>query len=163
MDFPKLFLIFSLLTPFSSATFNVVDFCVANLDYPAGPAGYPCKDPAGLTAEDFIYYDVSFPGLNGLGLSLSRLDFGVNGVVVLHSHRVSEVILVAEGTIIAGFIGSDNTAYFKTLKSGTANGGFQSLPNSLGQNDIPTEVLQKASLLDASQVRKLKEMFGGTN
>lgn len=92
---------------------------------------------ANLTADDFVYsalgipgntsnnifkfiaiaaLDVNFPDLNGLGLSIFRLDFAVGGVVPIHTHGVSELIIVIEDTIITGFIGSDGTAYYKTLK-----------------------------------------------
>lgn len=191
---------------------SVVDFCVADLSLPKTPAGYPCKSPANLTANDFVFSDLgvagntsenifkvavtgasdtTFPALNGLGLSMFRLDIGVGGVVPIHSHRVSELIIVIEGTIIAGFIGSDNTAYYKTLNKGdimifphtllhfqvnigeipalafvslnSAEPGFQFTTSSLAANDLPTEVVQKITLLDTQQVKKLKRFFGGTN
>ncbi|CAO2842011.1 unnamed protein product [Amaranthus hypochondriacus] len=135
--------------------------------------------------------DVTFPALNGLGLSIFRLDLGVSGVVPIHSHRVSELILVIEGTIIAGFIGSDNTPYYKTLTKGdimifpqtllhfqinigdvpatayvslnSASPGFQTTTFALAANDLPTKVIQQISLLDTEQIKKLKSIFGGTN
>ncbi|KMT19596.1 hypothetical protein BVRB_1g012120 [Beta vulgaris subsp. vulgaris] len=30
------------------------DFCVADLSLPNGPAGYLCKSPANVTADDFF-------------------------------------------------------------------------------------------------------------
>ncbi|KAK9715661.1 hypothetical protein RND81_06G180400 [Saponaria officinalis] len=202
---------FLILVISSSAT-SIVDFCVADLNYPVTPAGYPCKNPANVTVDDFVYsglsvpadtttsvfklgatfaVDTTFPGLNGLGLSMSRLDIGVGGVVPLHTHRVSELILVAEGTIIAGFIDGDNTAFYKTLNKGdimifpqtmlhfqvnagdnpalafvslnSANPGFQTTTTSLFENDLPTKVIEKITLLDVGQVKKLKKLFGGTN
>uniref|UniRef100_A0A803M8I2 Germin-like protein n=1 Tax=Chenopodium quinoa TaxID=63459 RepID=A0A803M8I2_CHEQI len=199
MDLSKVFIIFSLFVSFSSATTSVIDFCVADFNFPVTPAGYPCRNPANLTVDDFAFsglgvagnttnifnvglteaFDNTFPALNGLGLSMARLDIGVGGVVPIHSHRVSEVILVIEGTIIAGFIGSDNTAYFKTLNKGdimifphtllhfqvnvgdvpalafvslnSANPGFQFTTASLAANDLPTEIIRKITLLDAAQ------------
>ncbi|KMS96202.1 hypothetical protein BVRB_001120 [Beta vulgaris subsp. vulgaris] len=210
MDGLKIILLFAILISFSSAT-TVVDFCVADLSFPGGPAGYPCRNPSNLTVDDFVFsglgvagntenifnssaflaIDTTFPALNGLGLSMARLDLGVGGVIPIHSHRVSEVILVIEGTIIAGFIGSDNTPYYKTLKKGdimifphtllhfqvnigktpalafvslnSASPGFQTTTIALAANDLPTDVIQKITLLDATQVRKLKTIFGGTN
>jgi len=214
MDTSRIVCVVSLLSLFtiSSAT-SVVDFCVADLQYPVTPAGYPCKNPANLTVDDFVFsglgvagdtsadslfkvavtgaFDLSFPALNGLGLSMFRLDIGVGGVVPIHTHRVSELILVIEGTIIAGFIAEDNTAYFKTLNKGdimifpasllhfqvnvgkypalafvslnSANPGFQLTTTSLAANDLPTKVIEKITLLDGAQVKKLKEIFGGTN
>lgn len=78
----------------SSANAGVVDFCVADLSAPQGPAGYPCKPPAEVTADDFVYSGLSvpgnysnlfnaainsafvdqFPGLNGLGIAVARAD-----------------------------------------------------------------------------------------
>ncbi|XP_074284535.1 auxin-binding protein ABP19a-like [Silene latifolia] len=194
----------------STAT-SVVDFCVADYQFPKGPAGFPCKNPTNLTVDDFVYsglgvrgdtnnifklgatfaVDTTFPALNGLGLSMTRLDLGVGGVVPIHSHRVSELILVIDGPIISGFIDENNVAYFKKLNKGdimifpqsmlhfqvnvgkkpalafvslnSANPGFQTTTVSLFGNDLPTNVIEKITLLDAKQVKKLKKIFGGTN
>ncbi|KAK9715660.1 hypothetical protein RND81_06G180300 [Saponaria officinalis] len=201
-----------LVLAISSSATTVVDFCVADFSYPLGPAGYPCKNPKNVTVDDFIFtglsvpadttanifklgatfaVDTTFPGLNGLGLSMVRLDLGVGGVVPIHTHRVSEVILVIDGPIIAGFIAEDNTAYFKTLYKGdimifpqgmlhfqvnvgdapalafvslnSPNPGFQFTTTSLFANDLPAEVVEKITLLDAQQVKKLKKLFEATN
>ncbi|CAO2842013.1 unnamed protein product [Amaranthus hypochondriacus] len=205
------FAIFFFLFHLSYAQTNVVDFCVADFNYPVGPAGYPCKNPANLTADDFVFCglgvagntsnilgvgvtfanDMTFPALNGLGLSMSRLDIAVGGVVPIHSHRVSELIIVIEGTIIAGFIDSNDRVYSKTLNKGdimifpnsllhfqvnvgktpalafvslnSANPNFQITTTSLFANDLPTEIIRKISLLDVAQIKKLKKIFGGTN
>ncbi|XP_057506638.1 auxin-binding protein ABP19a-like [Actinidia eriantha] len=135
MFLPILF-IFSLL---SSSCALVQDFCVADLSLPDGPAGYPCKNPAKVTVDDFVYsalgvagntnnlfkvavttaFTAQFPGLNGLGLSLARADLEVGGVVPMHTHPgANEVIFMVKGTITAGFISSANTVYLKTLNKG---------------------------------------------
>lgn len=211
MDLIKIFLLLSFFAYLSSAHTNIVDFCVADLNYPVGPAGYPCKNPANLTVDDFVYsglgvagntsnvfgvgvtfaIDLTFPALNGLDISMTRLDIGVGGVVPMHSHRVSELIIVIQGRIIAGFISSDTKVYYKTLKKGdimifphsllhfqvnvgktpalafvslnSARPNFQTTSTSLFANDLPTNVIEKLTLLDAEQVKKLKSIFGGTN
>lgn len=206
-----MFLFLSFFASISSAHTNIVDFCVADLNYPVGPAGYPCKNPANLTVDDFVYsglgvsgntsnvfgvgvtfaIDLTFPALNGLDISMTRLDIGVGGVVPMHSHRVSELIIVIQGRIIAGFISSDTKVYYKTLKKGdimifpqsllhfqvnvgktpalafvslnSARPNFQTTSTSLFGNDLPTNLIEKLTLLDAEQVKKLKSIFGGTN
>lgn len=141
-------LIFSLLS-FSHA--SVLDFCVADYAGPIGPAGYSCKKPSKVTADDFAYsglgiagntsniikaavtpaFDAQFAGLNGLGISVACLDLAAGGVIPLHTHPgASELLVVIEGRILAGFISSDNTVYIKTL--GGCYGipsRFASLPN----------------------------------
>ncbi|PNX70373.1 auxin-binding protein abp19a-like, partial [Trifolium pratense] len=131
---PTIFFIFTLLS-LSHASSLVVDFCVADYTAPSGPTGYSCKSPKDVTVDDFVYhglntsgktnifntsvafgFDTQFPGLNGLGITIGRLDFGVGGVIPLHTHpRASQLIVVIEGTILAGFVSTDNVAYIKTL------------------------------------------------
>ncbi|KAL9224658.1 hypothetical protein vseg_000674 [Gypsophila vaccaria] len=196
----------------STSATSIVDFCVADFSYPLGPAGYPCKNRANVTVDDFVFtkmnvpadtttnvfklgatfaVDTTFPGLNGLGISMARLDIGVGGVVALHTHRASELILVIDGPILAGFIAEDNTAYYKKLYKGdimvfpegmlhfqvnvgdspalafvslnSPNPGFQFTTTSIAENDLPTDVIEKITLLDAQQVKNLKKIFGGTN
>ncbi|XP_021847852.1 auxin-binding protein ABP19a-like [Spinacia oleracea] len=210
MDVLKVSFVFFLFISLSSAT-NVVDFCVADLSFPVGPAGYPCKNPAKLTVDDFVYsglsvagntsnifkvgineaFDVTFPALNGQGISMLRADIGVGGVVPLHSHRVTELIFMVEGTMVSGFIGSDNKPYYKNMKKGDimiipqgsyhfsvntgntpaiatatfngANPGIRVVTTSIAANNLPTDIIQKVTLLDAKQILDLKKIFGGSN
>ncbi|KAL0374559.1 UNVERIFIED_CONTAM: Auxin-binding protein ABP20 [Sesamum radiatum] len=96
------FFFFSLLLAASSNAL-VQDFCVADLSLPAGPAGYPCKKAASVTADAFAFhglatagntsniisafvtpaFDAQFP-VNGLGVSIARLDLAVGGVIPPH-------------------------------------------------------------------------------
>ncbi|CAN0879245.1 Germin-like protein 8-13 [Linum grandiflorum] len=84
------------------------DFCVADLATGGEtPSGYPCKDPANVTVDDFIYtgfvnrgnttgdpnrvsigraFVQHFPALNGLNLGAARIDMDPDGVVQLHTH-----------------------------------------------------------------------------
>ncbi|KAL6965781.1 Auxin-binding protein ABP19a [Sarracenia purpurea var. burkii] len=124
----------------SSSYASVVDFCVADLTLPDGPAGYSCKKPTTVTVNDFVYsalgipgntsnlikaavtpaFAAQFPGVNGLGISAARLDLAVGGVVPIHTHPgATEVLFVLQGSICAGFISSSsNTVYFKALSKG---------------------------------------------
>ncbi|KAK4254058.1 hypothetical protein QN277_009490 [Acacia crassicarpa] len=107
------------------------DFCVAlNESATRGVFvnGKFCKDPMTVTSEDFFFpgfdkpgdtsespgffeksADVNnFPGLNTLGVSLVRYDYAPKSLNPLHTHpRASEVILVVEGTLLVGFVASD--------------------------------------------------------
>lgn len=62
-----------------------------------------------------------FPGLNTQGISMSRLDLAPGGVNAPHSHpRASEIIIILEGTVLAGFVTSnpENKLFSKVLKKG---------------------------------------------
>ena len=206
MLLPILF-IFSFL--FSSS--NALDFCVADLKAPQGPAGYSCKIPAKVTVDDFVFsglsaagntsnlikaavtpaFDAQFPGVNGLGISMARLDLAIGGVVPMHTHPGgSEVLIVIQGTIRAGFVSSANKVYFKTLKTGdimvfpqgllhfqinagktqalayvsfsSPSPGLQILDFALFANDLPSDIIEETTFLDDAQVKKLKGVLGGT-
>jgi quercetin dioxygenase-like cupin family protein len=201
--------IFSLLLSSSHAA--VQDFCVADLKAPESTGGYPCKKPEEVTVADFVFsglgiagntsnsikaavtpaFAPQFPGVNGLGVSLNRLDMAPGGVAPLHSHPGgSEIVHVVRGAITAGFISSANKVYSKTLKKGdiivfpqgllhflvnaggnpaeayfsfsSANPGTQLVDTALFGNDLPTELVAAISFLEIAQIKKLKSAFGGT-
>ena len=190
---------------------HAADFCVGDLAAPEGPAGFSCKKAEKVTVDDFVFsglgkagntsniihaavtpaFATQFPGLNGLGLSLARLDLDIGGVIPMHTHpAASEVLLVTQGKICAGFISSANAVYFKTLVKGdimvfprgllhfqlNAGGGtaiayvsfssplpgLQILDYALFGNDLPTELVTGTTFLDEAQVKKLKAVLGGT-
>lgn len=206
--FHSLFII-SLLFSLSDAA--VQDFCVADLKGPQGPAGYSCKSAADVTADDFVYSGLrgagnisslikaavtpafveQYPGVNGLGLSAARLDLAPGGVIPLHTHPgASELLLVTQGVIEAGFISSANAVYVKTLKKGdlmifpqgllhfqinaggvTAVGfpifsspspGLQITDFALFANDLSTDLVSKTTFLDPALVKKFKAVLGGS-
>ncbi|KEH37574.1 putative germin, rmlC-like cupin domain-containing protein [Medicago truncatula] len=203
-----IFFIFSLL---SLAHASVVDFCVADYNAPNGPAGYSCKPPSKVTVNDFVYHglaaagnttniikaavttaiDAQFPGVNGLGISIARLDIAVGGVIPLHTHPgASEVLVVIKGTISAGFVSSDNVVYLKTLHKGdvmifpqgllhfqinvggsnaltfnsfsSANPRLQILDYALFESDFPTKLITATTFIDPAVVKKLKSVLGGS-
>ncbi|WJZ94294.1 hypothetical protein VitviT2T_013168 [Vitis vinifera] len=187
------------------------DFCVADFKATQGLAGYQCKVPEEVVVDDLVYSGLNvagnfsdipksainavfvdqLPGLNGLGLSMARLDLSLGGVIPMHSHPGgSEVLLVTQGSIIAGFISSNNIAYMKTLKKGdimvfpkgllhfqvksgpvpallwssfsSSNPGQQVLSNALFSNNLASELIEKVTFLDELEVEKLKVLFGGS-
>jgi len=119
------------------------DFCVAD-NISSGSVkvnGFPCKDPKTVKASDFLFQGLrnegstnnmfgslvtranveTFPGLNTLGMSVNRVDFAPGGVNPPHFHpRATEIVFVVEGTILAGFITTNNTLFSQKLEKGDA-------------------------------------------
>jgi len=121
------------------------DFCVSANTSADGVFvnGKFCKDPKLVTADDFFFSNQlekprntdsspvgsvvtpvnvnNLVGLNTLGISIVRIDYGVNGQNPPHTHpRASEILLVAEGTLLVGFVTSntENRLFTKTLNVG---------------------------------------------
>ncbi|KAH7565560.1 hypothetical protein ACOSP7_020009 [Xanthoceras sorbifolium] len=208
------FFLFALSLSTSPSTSNaaVNDFCVANLKKADGPSGYPCITPSKVTASDFVFsglgvpgnttniikaavtpsFVAQFPAVNGLGLSLARLDLAPGGVIPMHTHpAASEILFVVHGKITAGFISSAaNSVYVKTLKKGevmvfpqgllhfqinagmhpalavvsfnSPNPGLQILDFALFGNNLASTLVEQTTFLDDAQVKKLKGILGGT-
>ncbi|RDX76494.1 Germin-like protein subfamily 1 member 7 [Mucuna pruriens] len=119
------------------------DFCVAINDTKTGVFvnGKFCKDPKLASAEDFFFAGLGagntlnplgskvtpvtvneILGLNTLGISLARIDFAPMGLNPPHTHpRGTEILVVVEGTLYVGFVGSnqnDNRLFTKVLNKG---------------------------------------------
>ncbi|XP_065619673.1 germin-like protein subfamily 1 member 20 [Quercus suber] len=118
------------------------DFCVAINDVKSGVFvnGKFCKDPAMVSANDFFFSGLNIPGntgnkvgsnvtlvnvdklagLNTLGISLARIDYAPYAVNSPHTHpRGTELLVVIEGTLLAGFVTSDpNKLFTKVLNKG---------------------------------------------
>ncbi|KAL1214725.1 putative germin-like protein subfamily 1 member 12 [Cardamine amara subsp. amara] len=120
------------------------DFCIG-VNTPTDGVfvnGKFCKDPELATADDFFFSGLDMarntesspvgsnvtavnvnqiPGLNTLGISLVRIDYGVNGQNPPHTHpRATEILVVQEGTLFVGFVSSfpENRLFNKTLNKG---------------------------------------------
>nr|GME03986.1 putative germin-like protein 2-1 [Ipomoea batatas] len=118
------------------------DFCVADTNSAVKVNGLVCKNPTQVGANDFFFSGLhmagntastptgstvtpvtvaQIPGLNTLGLSLARIDYGPWGIIPPHYHpRASEIFLVIEGTIEVGFVTSnpENRLISKILNKG---------------------------------------------
>jgi quercetin dioxygenase-like cupin family protein len=124
------------------------DFCVAVNDSNAAVFvnGKICKDPNTVTSDDFFFSGLNkagnitspfgtkitlifvdeLAGLNTLGISMVRIDYAPEGANPPHVHpHASEILLVLEGTVYAGFISSnpsnpndENKLYAKILYPG---------------------------------------------
>ncbi|XP_065850654.1 auxin-binding protein ABP20-like [Euphorbia lathyris] len=166
-------------------TLTVKDFVYSGL---ATPANFSSLTKASVTPA---FVD-QFPGLNALGISIARFELAVGGVVPMHTHpAATELLVLLSGSMSAGFISSENTVYFTNLKKGdimvfpqgllhfainsggdyasgyatfsSARPGLQFLDFSLFGNELPTDILNKVTFLDAAQIKKLKAVLGGSN
>lgn len=115
---------------------SLLDFCVVDLKAPEGPAGYSCKNPGSVTVDNFVFFDLAsletpptlsmlptfaaqYPRLNGIGLSIARLDLAPGGKIPMHTHPgASKLLFVVQGSIVTTFISSANKVYLKKLKKG---------------------------------------------
>ncbi|GMI92664.1 ARABIDOPSIS THALIANA GERMIN 3, germin 3, GERMIN-LIKE PROTEIN 3 [Hibiscus trionum] len=207
MMFFQIFFALSFLFSFSNAS----DFCVGDLNAPQGPAGYSCKKADAVSVKDFVFsglraagntsnllkvaltpaFSTQFPGVNGLDISLVRVDYAVGGRATMHTHpEAAEILVVIQGTLYAGFISTTNKVYTKTLEEGdvmtfpkglmhfqinvgksgalafafysSASPGVYLMDNAWFANDMPTDILQETTFLDPDQIKKLKGLLGGT-
>lgn len=99
--------------------------------------GFACKE--NITADDFFFDGLAkpgltnntlgslvtganvqkIPGLNTLGVSLSRIDYAPGGLNPPHTHpRATEIVFVLEGQLDVGFITTANVLFSKTINKG---------------------------------------------
>uniref|UniRef100_A0ACD5XGZ1 Uncharacterized protein n=1 Tax=Avena sativa TaxID=4498 RepID=A0ACD5XGZ1_AVESA len=163
------------------------DFCVADYKSLEGPLrlnGFPCKRPENVTANDF-FSDVlaapgntgnpvgsavttanveKVPGLNTLGMSMSRVDYAPWGVNPPHTHpRATEIIFMLEGSLDVGFVTTDGYLYGRTVCKGELfvfprglvhfqknNGGAPAVAISAFNSQLPGTQSMSVSLFGAS-------------
>ncbi|KAF8038647.1 hypothetical protein BT93_B1245 [Corymbia citriodora subsp. variegata] len=113
------------------------DVCVADLASKVKVNGFPCK--AAFNETDFFFDGLAkpgltnntlgslvtaanvekIPGLNTLGVSLSRIDYAPYGLNPPHTHpRATEIVFVLYGELHVGFITTGNVLVAKTIKAG---------------------------------------------
>ncbi|XP_022946061.1 germin-like protein 5-1 [Cucurbita moschata] len=113
------------------------DVCVADLASGIKVNGFTCK--SNFSANDFFFDGLakpgatnnslgsrvtganvqSIPGLNTLGVSLSRIDYAPDGLNPPHTHpRATEIVFVLDGELDVGFITTANVLVSKSIKKG---------------------------------------------
>ncbi|XP_072996318.1 germin-like protein 5-1 [Typha latifolia] len=113
------------------------DICVADLSSGTKLNGFACK--ANVTEDDFFFKGLAMPGatnntlgslvtganvekipgLNTLGVSMSRIDYAPGGLNPPHTHpRATEIVFVLEGSLDVGFITGANKLVMKTITKG---------------------------------------------
>ncbi|KAE8702691.1 Germin-like protein subfamily 2 member 2 [Hibiscus syriacus] len=138
---PTLFLItFALMLGASRGDFDLLqDVCVADLYSGVKVNGFPCKHPSTIGPNDFFFCGLAnpgipnntvgsvvtlahvekIPGLNTLGVAMSRIDYAPGGVNPPHIHpRASEILFVLEGELEVGFLTTANVLMSKVIKKG---------------------------------------------
>ncbi|CAH2079795.1 unnamed protein product [Thlaspi arvense] len=105
----------------------------------------------------------NIPGLNTLGISLVRIDYGVDGQNPPHTHpRATEILYVGVGTLFVGFVtsnGDGNPVAFAALSS--QNPGVVTIANTLFGSKplINPNVLARAFQLDPRVIVDLQTKF----
>ncbi|KAJ8498319.1 hypothetical protein OPV22_008871 [Ensete ventricosum] len=115
------------------------DICVADPGSGVKLNGFACKPAANVTEADFFFKGLAtpgatnntmgslvtganvekIPGLNTLGVSLSRIDYAPGGLNPPHTHpRATEIVFVLDGTLDVGFITTANKLIAKTITKG---------------------------------------------
>ncbi|XP_010546789.1 PREDICTED: probable germin-like protein subfamily 2 member 5 [Tarenaya hassleriana] len=116
------------------------DVCVADLSSGVKVNGYTCTDPTKVTPDHFFSRGLAtagntntsptgsvvtganvekIPGLNTLGVSMSRIDIAPGGINPPHIHpRATEIIFVLEGQLNVGFLTTAGKLVSKTLEKG---------------------------------------------
>ncbi|BAT95189.1 hypothetical protein LR48_Vigan02g155500 [Vigna angularis] len=132
-------LLLLLATTVSSDPDLLQDLCVADLSSGVKVNGFSCKEASKINASDFFSNILGkagstnntfgsivtganvekVPGLNTLGVSLSRIDYAPDGINPPHTHpRATEIVFVLEGQLDVGFITTSNLLISKTISKG---------------------------------------------
>ncbi|KAF5960662.1 hypothetical protein HYC85_001871 [Camellia sinensis] len=123
---------------------------------------------------------IQIPGVNTLGLSLALVDFAPYGLNPPHTHpRATEILVVLEGSLYVGFVGSNPEKIACSPKSfiqgktnavassglSSQNPGVITVANAvLGSNPkISDDVLAKAFQVDKKVVDNLQAQFWWPN
>ena len=113
------------------------DICVADLQATTLLDGFACKPQTAVVDDDFFSRAIAsagstnnpfrvnstratvatFPGLNTLGVSITRVDLAPGGLNPPHSHpRASELVMVLKGEVMVGFTTGANRLFSKVVR-----------------------------------------------
>ncbi|ONM34475.1 Germin-like protein subfamily 2 member 1 [Zea mays] len=174
------------------------DICVADYKSLQGPLrlnGFPCKRPENVTADDFFSNALAspgstcnalgsavtpadvrtLPGLNTLGVSVSRIDYAPWGVNPPHVHpRATEVIFVLQGSLDVGFVAATATGGSRRPPRNSGGSpaavlsafdsqlpGTQPVAEALfgASPPVPTDVLARSFQVDGGLVEAIRSNF----
>jgi quercetin dioxygenase-like cupin family protein len=165
------------------------DFCVADIMNPVIVNGFVCKNMKMVTPNDFFKNGLNkpgvlnaqgsavtpvtvrqLPGLNTLGISLARIDFGPNGGQnPPHTHpRGSEILTVITGQLLVGFVTSNqqdgkNLLFTKQLVEGDVFVFPQGLIHfQVNNGRVPAVAIAALSSQDAGVITIANAVFGST-
>ncbi|KAI3946922.1 hypothetical protein MKW98_003485 [Papaver atlanticum] len=166
------------------------DICVADPSSAAKMNGFACKVASTVTAQDFFFTGIcqpgnitnvfgslvtganveNIPGLNTLGVSLSRIDYLAGGLNPPHTHpRATEIVFaIMKGEVFVfpkgtvhfqknnGDIPASVIAAFNSQLPGT-----QSIAMTLfgAKPAVPDNVLAQAFQIDTTEVQTIKSKF----
>ncbi|KAK1388962.1 hypothetical protein POM88_017140 [Heracleum sosnowskyi] len=107
-----------------------------------------------------------FPAVNGLGISLARLDIAAGGVIPMHTHpgaseNKGDIMVFPQG-LLQFQINSGKGPVVAFVSFSSASPGLQITDFALFANELPTELVTKTTFLDTVVVKKLKKVLGGT-
>ncbi|KAI3934593.1 hypothetical protein MKX01_034047 [Papaver californicum] len=172
-------ILFLTLSCFSTDPDPLQDFCVADLNSTNIMNGFPCKPESQVTSDDFFYSGLmnepstdnpfglgvvrgdvfNFPGVNTLGLTVSRADLAPGGIIPLHVMKVGELSIIPRGRVhFAANVGPRKAVLLAIFNSQFA--GFASISNLFASTPtIPNDILAKNFRVDEEVIAIIKSKF----
>ncbi|CDY07800.1 hypothetical protein HID58_083690 [Brassica napus] len=139
---------------------TVYDFTTSALSKPGNTGANPFMTNVTLTTT------TNLPGLNTMGLTMGRLDFGASGVVPPHVHaRASEVTVCLDGVLLVGFVDTSVSSALAVSGLTSQNPGtqFVSMVSLDSKLQIPQDVLKRLYHINDQEgyVASIRKNLGG--
>ncbi|KAH0881331.1 hypothetical protein HID58_068725 [Brassica napus] len=139
---------------------TVSDFTTSALSKPGDTRANPFMTNVTLTTT------TNLPGLNTMGLTMGRLDFGASGVVPPHVHpRASEVTVCLDGVLLVGFGDTSVSSALAVSGLTSQNPGtqFVSMVSLDSKLQIPQDVLKRLYHINDQEgyVASIRKNLGG--